>query len=348
MNTWYRDIRKITGLDHPIATGNALQEINFWSQMEQRLNYVKEKQISEEVQMTLNILSQAKRYMTVMTFQHDTDIDPKLKVAKEYNKLLREIPIHSLYDALTLEQIINAIKGIFAVLKKMRYIGNYPLERALDLSESIARDFDSQLKKVIASTQIMQIDYAEHKAITSDIWKLQEAWKECIEDLKQSVANKLNSNLSAENRQEINDRLTTMAEDPVCKRLNNIITFRGDHDKLEQVIIFTFSKQAADAKAANQKNQSLIDIREAYEIFCKAMNVLDISKEGQQSWDNAKKAYDLAISKIEAQLTQLLKNKLGKAVTASDMLQVFSDFNKLLLRPKIRATVQQYQSQLLN
>jgi hypothetical protein len=36
--------------------------------MEQRLNYVKEKQLSEEVQMTLNILSQAKRYMTVMTF----------------------------------------------------------------------------------------------------------------------------------------------------------------------------------------------------------------------------------------------------------------------------------------
>lgn len=52
--------------------------------------------------MTLNILSQAKRYMTVMTFQHDTDIDPKLKTAKDYNKLLKEIPILSLYDALTL------------------------------------------------------------------------------------------------------------------------------------------------------------------------------------------------------------------------------------------------------
>lgn len=68
VNTWYRDIRKVTGLDHPIESGNALQEINFWNQMEQRLNYVKEKQLSEEVQMTLNILSQAKRYMTVMTF----------------------------------------------------------------------------------------------------------------------------------------------------------------------------------------------------------------------------------------------------------------------------------------
>jgi len=120
--------------------------------MEQRLNYVKERQISEEVQMTLNILQQAKKYMTVMTFQHDTDIDPKIKTARDYNKLLREIPIQSLYDALTLEQIITAIKAIFAILKKMRYLAStYPLDRTLDLSECIARDFDAQLKKVIAS-----------------------------------------------------------------------------------------------------------------------------------------------------------------------------------------------------
>ena len=34
VGTWYRDIRKVTGLDHPIENGNTLQEINFWSQME--------------------------------------------------------------------------------------------------------------------------------------------------------------------------------------------------------------------------------------------------------------------------------------------------------------------------
>lgn len=50
------------------------------------------------------------------------------------------------------------------------------------------------------------------------------------------------------------------------------------------------------------------------------MNVIDISKEGQLSWENAKKQYDIATSKIEQQLTNLLKNKLAKAVSASDML----------------------------
>ena len=179
-----------------------------------------------------------------MTFQHDTDIDSKIKTARDYNKLLREIPIHRLYDALTLDQIITAIKATFAVLKKMRFLAsNYPLDRTLDLSECIARDFDAQLKKVIGSRQIMQIEYSEHKAMTSDIFKLQEVWKECIEELKQSIAAKIHQSTSTTKRNEYDERLNNMADDPVCKRLSLIITFRNDHDKLEQVITSTFSRQ---------------------------------------------------------------------------------------------------------
>lgn len=47
-------------------------------------------------------------------------------------------------------------------------------------------------------------------------------------------------------------------------------------------------------------------------------------------------------------MTGLLKQKLAKAVTANEMFQVFNDYNKLLMRPKIKGTVAQYQSQLLN
>ena len=36
-------------------------------------------------------------------------------------------------------------------------------------------------------------------------------------------------------------------------------------------------------------------------------DVLDITKEGQENWDAAKKAYELSTAKIESQLTQLLK-----------------------------------------
>ena len=74
---------------------------------------------------------------------------------------------------------------------------------------------------------------------------------------------------------------------------------------------------------------------------------MDITKEGQEVWDTAKKAYELSTSKIESQLTALLKQKLEKTTTANEMFQVFNDYNQLLMRPKIKGTVAQYQSQLL-
>ena len=76
--------------------------------------------------------------------------------------------------------------------------------------------------------------------------------------------------------------------------------------------------------------------------------MIDITKEGQELWDSAKKAYELSTAKIESQLTALLKQKLAKASTANEMFQVFNDYNQLLMRPKIKGTVAQYQAQLIN
>jgi dynein heavy chain 1 len=132
----------------------------------------------------------------------------------------------------------------------------------------------------------------------------------------------MNQTTSSKTRSEIEHRIDVIKDDPVCKKLKDISLFRNEHEKLEQVITQTFSKQEAASDKARQgkKNQSLIDIQEAYEHFCKSVNILDATKEGQQAWDNAKKAYEIAITKIEAQLSQLLRNNLSKAQNASEML----------------------------
>ena len=51
INSWLKDIRKITQLEHITTTGTAIQEINFWAQMEQSLSLVKDQLSSDEVQM---------------------------------------------------------------------------------------------------------------------------------------------------------------------------------------------------------------------------------------------------------------------------------------------------------
>ena len=42
VQSWYKDIRKVTTLDHEIQNGTASHEINFWAQMERSLRFIKE------------------------------------------------------------------------------------------------------------------------------------------------------------------------------------------------------------------------------------------------------------------------------------------------------------------
>ena len=50
---------------------------------------------------------------------------------------------------------------------------------------------------------------------------------------------------------------------------------------------------------------------------------------------------------METLMAGNLRNRLGAAKDAKAMFGIFSTFNPLLVRPKIRAAIQEYQSKLL-
>jgi len=94
VDQWYRDIRKVTTLDHEPQNGSALQEINFWLSLERSLAHIKQQKSKPEVEVTLKILHRARKIKDVIKFQHDTDFDNKLSKAISYNNLMRDFPIN--------------------------------------------------------------------------------------------------------------------------------------------------------------------------------------------------------------------------------------------------------------
>jgi hypothetical protein len=70
---------------------------------------------------------------------------------------------------------------------------------------------------------------------------------------------------------------------------------------LEQVIQTIFSKQ--DQQSSSRPgfwNQALADIKEAYKTFTKSMDdILDITQDGKDGWDAAKKQYESSTAKVE-------------------------------------------------
>ena len=136
--------------------------------------------------MVFAILSQTNQLIK-FRFDSDIEIDNKLKLAKEYNKCLKEIPLKTLIDSTTINHVADSIKKIFASLKRVSKVHNYPLPRAIDLGACIARDFDEQLKKIISQTPLLRIEYQKYRNLQKEFLQLEKAWKEAIQEFRQGV-----------------------------------------------------------------------------------------------------------------------------------------------------------------
>ena len=57
--------------------------------------------------------------------------------------------------------------------------------------------------------------------------------------------------------------------------------------------------------------------------------------------------YDERIDRVETRITAHLRDQLGTAKNANEMFRIFSRFNALFVRPRIRGAIREYQTQLI-
>jgi dynein heavy chain 1 len=55
-------------LENDTSTGSALQEVNFWINLESSLDHIKKQTERKEAELTIKILQNAKRFNTVIFF----------------------------------------------------------------------------------------------------------------------------------------------------------------------------------------------------------------------------------------------------------------------------------------
>lgn len=81
--------------------------------IERNLTNVEEQLKGSMIEVTLELLKRAQKIQLVYHFKLDTELEQKLKTAKDYNKLLRDFPINQLLSANDLKSIQTAIDLVF-------------------------------------------------------------------------------------------------------------------------------------------------------------------------------------------------------------------------------------------
>ncbi|KAI9017153.1 dynein heavy chain [Gaertneriomyces semiglobifer] len=350
MNGWKKEIQRVTKLSRDPSTGTALQEINFWTNLEKELDAIEKKLKSEEVVLTLDILKHAKRFHATVSFLADTGLKDAMEKAQKYNILMNQFPLNDLLSATDLAGINSALSAIFGHLTKKLKLSPYPIRRALPFVESISRDVNEQLVRILGRRRLMYMNYDEFEKAMSGCEDVFRTWDDQVKEF---------TNVARDVTRKRSEPFLPIKINPVHKDLQDWIkflrNFRRQHEQLYETIVKVMRAEkvghiggtsSGSRTVSLSDTNALEDIRQAYDAV-KNVDVLDVSPEGRESWVAGESLYNEKVSHVENQIIARLRDRLGTAKNANEMFRVFSKFNALFVRPKIRGAIQEYQAQLI-
>ncbi|KAL3439245.1 dynein heavy chain, cytoplasmic [Aspergillus tetrazonus] len=356
VNAWIKSIQTITKMSRDADSGSAAQEINFWLSMETALEGIENQLRGDGVQLTMDILRHAKRYQATLSFVADTGLREATDLVQKYNQLMRDFPLDELLSATSLQKVRESLVLIFNHLNKKLKICPYPIKRALALVEAISGDLDSQIHSLLNGRTIMHLDYREFRTLMKTAGSIWRTWDDNLKEF---------TNVARESTRRRNEKFIPIKinarHDKTQERLKYINTFRVNHEQLQRTIANVLgpkSYSAEDAAAGAATDGAVIveeigdvdaveEVAQAYAAL-KSVDVLDVSPTGTQNWITAEIAYNERTSRVENSIIARLRDRLATAKNANEMFRVFSKFNALLVRPKIRGAIGEYQTQLID
>ncbi|WWC73019.1 uncharacterized protein I206_106984 [Kwoniella pini CBS 10737] len=340
VNSWIKEIQSVTKLSRDVASGTASQEINFWISMEHALENIEAQLRGEEVELAMDVLKHAKRFHATVSFLADTGLKEATGIVHKHNILMKDFPLDELLAATDLAKIQEAIYLIFGHINKKLKLSPYPIRRTLPLVEAISSDFNDQLLKVLGSQRLMYMDYAKFEEVMAMATEVFVTWDENMKDF---------TNVAREVSRKRAEKFISIKINPTHSKLQERIAylrgFRRSHEQLRVMTSSTrtFSGLGHDAPFEINMEE---EVRLSYESV-KNVDVLDVSSEGSEIWYTAETAYNDRVARIENQIISRLRDKLATARNAQEMFRVFSKFNTLFVRPKIRGAIQEYQTRLI-
>ncbi|KAJ5496798.1 Dynein heavy chain domain-2 [Penicillium fimorum] len=356
VNGWIRSIQTITKMSRDPDSESASPEVNFWLSLETALEGIEAQLQSEGVRLTMDILRHAKRYQPTLSFTADTGLKDATELVQKYNQLMRDFPLDELLSATSLQKVQESLNLIFTHLNKKLKICPYPIKRALSLVEAISGDLDKKIHELITGRTILHLDYREFRSLmktTQAIWR---TWDENLKEF---------TNVARESTRRRNEKFIPIKinarHDKTRERMKYVDTFRINHEQLQKTIINVLGPNSSSSNengAGVDADGAVIveeigdvdaveEVAHAYAAL-KNVDVLDVSPEGSFTWEQAEIAYSERTSRVENSIIARLRDRLATARNANEMFRVFSKFNALLVRPKIRGAIGEYQTQLID
>ena len=336
-------------LSRDISSGSAIEEVTFWTNLERSLLNVDSQMKGKGVEITLRILKHYKQFGIILAFQQDTGLTQKISKVSSYMSFIRDFPVNALLTSSTVKQMEQAVIALFSHMRKMK-TAQYPLKRAFQLLEALSRDLSQKLVSLLKPVKLMELPYEIFVRENDYCLSLFKSWDQYCSSFRE-----LARDIAKKRGVEKSTPRLNVAHSKLRARLEDISQCRQNHEKLRHVIKDVLkpldlreekSKSKVSVADDDKGIPAIIEINDAF-AYLKKVDIFDVSPDGVASWDAAKKQYEIRIDSIETNITATLTTLLASADTGDEKFRVFSKFNALFFRQRIRGAIQQHQADLI-
>jgi dynein heavy chain 1 len=359
--SWHRELSDMSSrFDKQLMSDDTspMHEREFWLRMERVLSSVEEQSKLPEVDLTLEMVKRLKvRGHIPKQFEEDVGVmRTRLESTRKYCILVKDFPVSDVEAAQDMVSLGASIVQVFEHVRKHLVRSRYPVGRAAKLLEAVSSQVKDKLDQVLRGKQLMDMRYDDFsrlagfdssKAVMSAEGSGDGAHVETCQQLflvwetKEKEFMTETSRLRRYNK-DVSDsgRLDAVHRD-LAQRVEELAEFRRQHESLRRVV----TKVSRAAQSTGAKVSGLAILNQAYQRF-KSVDVLDVSA-GQDSWGRAMSEYRSMADTVEADMATRLRDSLASSRSSNDMFQIFSVFSALLVRPKIKSAVHEYQNKLI-
>ncbi|EEA07374.1 dynein heavy chain family protein [Cryptosporidium muris RN66] len=355
LTQWIRDIQSLARFQRDIGL-SVTSEVKFWSSYERSLQQIMQQIQSVEVEWSLAVLRQTKKFLAAISLEVDTGLKQTLERVQSVNSLIHDLPINDLLVASTVDEIISAVHLFFQHIRKIKAVAAYPISRVFQLVEVYSADMTRQLYKVLQNTpskvSLMNLEYPLFEHLVNGCNELAQTWEDEWRLLKEIIRDLIKKRGLSERAHPKLD----FNHIPLIQRLNDIVAFRKQHQKLKDTLVELLTSRSGDTRnettASTRGGMDMLqtlakkDLEQAYACVAN-INILDLSSIGLETWEAGKQAYNNKMDASETLLIKQLREQLNNASNTLDMFHILGRYNVLFFRPRIRNAVEEYQNILL-
>jgi dynein heavy chain 1 len=331
---WGRDISRLNKLTFDLEKSSIMQEQKFWSSYHSALRAVDQQLEAEEVQAALECLKRHGRLQPTISFESEKiNLKNGLSKVARIEGFMSELPIESLLACDSLEELAGVTLDVLARWRDIEKYPDYDAKKSVLFHNVLARDVASLASTILGKYRLMFEPFPDFKLLYHTFSTMLAKFR----DEKKAFADTMMKKKGV--RQEGGENQLI----PLAQRLEKISKIRELHEEMKSVIESIVRKEKNEKVA---RFLSVAELDSGYQYFSE-VNVLEMSKEGEEQLAYAEGQYLARLEKVECNITENLRQQLGATASTNEMYRIFAKFNRLFFRPRIKNAIQEYQSQLL-